>query len=813
MGLSFISPQISIDKNILVVLFIQTVPGSEEEICKELSLHLALNEPQLFFSFSEFDIIAFARLNHESELNHIRSFAHPKIRDFQQVICYQSSAEGRSLVLSSALTITLFKFDEYEINQKGLGIEVVASDLVKPTKLALKKFNAQGYLLSTLGWPESIFIQSGNNLQVLLSNITNVAINSQTFGNLQISHTFPCIRRGVNEKLSGLSFDHVDGLLDDWKIAVSCLPFEINNLQDKINTKFKSDGGQPILEIDAVFGRRDLTIKPSKTLDSEHLNISFLISVLKYLRSELADEIISTHTDIGVPITSTFGDSKHLQDQKIKMYNENRDQRLKEEFHTLQINLREFKRWEADRDNLTLAQTSQIIQMVMRLQAIAATPGLASVVDDMLEFSKAAVRKAVSQIKRVEPIMVSKQNRITYYELEDMENVYLFGLEQRMVGARLGLGHPSQAYSNIQGLGIQRILRASGTVVRGLLRGINLDIANNWWGFTVFGFRNDTFTLPSGVINLPYQDMLRPEDWWRLGHESGHAFGMITNLLDNPIITEYLEQIDKKNLRDILKQEISPIVDEMAVSVFEYLFCYRGNYELYLRTTWRFFDHLLEGVQKQEKLMEYLLRSVFVYFFHLEINQIIKQREDVEGIINRGKKQTTLFNDEPTKTLKERAFGEEGSTEIIITNSIMKDIFSVVKKINYSLLQVNLLEVVEAYKILEPLRSNLTDLFEKYLRQESLSQKNSSQAEYKKKSIDSLHQIIQPNLEKKLLEYSKAFNAGKILTKFDSDLDVFLVPLALQYWKYEMGGNISEQARIAAILSLWHLDRNWRKEN
>lgn len=789
-----------VGKGMYVIFFMQSESGSEEEICNEFCDYFKTNNPHIYYSFSEFDIVAILKIRGEKDLELLRLFSHPNIRDFQRVICYTHYGQDDGFIFDCALTITLLKFDEQEVIQMGIGIEAKAAQLVAPISNNINNLDGKTLLLSTLGWPEAIFIQSGNNLDSLLNAVADMAIAGRQQGKLQISHTLPCVKRKDTNGDKGLSFEHVDGQVENWRIAVSCLPYTMLELEQRFRQEKELNNslGEFLLEIDVTFGRRDLLILPKRKIDGEIKTADQLLKVLSILRTKFSTEVISTHTDIGITLNNEAIKVKYPIDH-VDFKNQARKEKINKEFYNLNKKLEKFQLWETDRTNITLAQSSQLNQMVLRLKAIAATPGLENVVDDLLEFVWATIRKANSQIKRVPQIMVNDYNRRKYEELEDMENIYLFGLEQRMAGARLGLGHPSQAYSNLQGLGIQRILRASKAIPMGLLRGVNKFVAEKWWGFTVFGFGNDTFALASGVINLPYQDMIRPENWWQLGHESGHVFGMITELLDNPIIRESSEKIDKDVIREILNQDPDRIIDEMAASVFEYLFCYRGNFNLYLNTTWRFFDDLLEGSEGTERLKEYLLRTIFVYFFHLQINDVIKHQESVEDVIQRGKRRRTLFDGDTNAALKERAYAESESLESIIRKTIMEEVEKTVSKIKYSLLQVDVKDLATAYKAIEYLRGYLFDLFEKY-------------AEDKTSKEKKLKRFLVDGLDEKLKSMANDLEQGKVFLNLDLDLDVFLIPLSLQYKQYILHEDVSLRGRVAAILSLWHIERMWEKE-
>lgn len=780
-----------------LIVFIQSVPGFERQICNALKEKVVDESVHFYFSFSEFDIVAVIELGQNNDFDSLISFSHPKIRDFQQVICYSHGETDEGISFDSALTITLLKFTEHHTTNMGIDVEESSLEIVRPIIKKSRQNHIQGSLLGTLGWSEAIYFQTGENMEDLLDNVAEIAASGASFANLQISHTIPCVKIDLSVNSNEIKGEHIAGEIKDWRIVVSCYPYSVFEIESGIQRLYTVDQRTTPLNVTAIFGRRDLLIQPSES--SQEVNsIEEVLRLLSTLRLNFSKYIISTHTALGIELPNMASASTS---ESLQIHRNEFEEKIDHEFENLKDKVNRFEKWEKERENITLKQTSQLYQVVSRLQAIAATPGLEGVVNDLLEFVKSLVRKARNQVKRIPPVLVSEYNRKRYLELEDMENVFLFGLEQRMAGARLGLGHPSQAYSNLQGLGIQRVLRASRSIPFGLLMSANIEVAQKWWGFTVFGFRNDTFTLTSGVINLPYHDMLHPEDWWRLGHESGHAFGMITDLLDNPLLRDSINRLDKNAVIEYVGRDYELIIDEMAVGVFEYVFCYRGNFDLYLRTTWRFLDNLLEGVHNLERLKEYILRTLFVFLFHLEYQKSIKSRETIDEIIQKGNMRETMFEGEMSHALKERAFKEEQSLEKIIEHSILDKIdkLDVATRITSLLHQVNLRDVASAYRAIEAFRSDLFHLFEAYQQRQ--------EAEFKR----DLKYYNLPDIENILASIASALEDGKIIVDLDSPADVFLIPLSLQYTKNEKGIGISQRARIAAILSLWHQDRIWHR--
>lgn len=781
-----------IGKNVYLVTFIQCQPGFEEEICSALTDFLRDRDPEyrIYFSFSEYDIVVILKLE-EDDFELPTRFNHRKIRDLQQVVCYSQMSTLNKMPDGAALTITLLKFDEKTVTNNGITIEKSAIKLVESVSKDAKQNKTASILLGTLGWPEAIFIQWGQNLEYMLDNVAQLAADGRKYGNLQICHTIPCFTR-VQIEGGGFSGAEVDGFVENWRISISCKPFSILSLSQKIKQLINIEPSNPIIELYATYGRRDLLIYPDKACEKP-TRINSVMKILSKIRSTFSSEIIASTTDLGTQIFDYAAELvENNDDEKLA---QNRELNLAEDFEKLIKDVQDFSSWELARNNLTLKQSSQLMQMVFRLQAIATTPGLESIVNDTFEFVRAAVRKARNQKRRVQTILLNEENRKNYTELEEMENVYMFGLEQRIAGARLGLGHPSQAYSNLQGLGIQRILRAARAIPFGLLAGVNEDIARQWWGFTVFGFQNETFTLTSGVINLPYQDMLHPEEWWRLGHECGHAFGMITDLIDNPILKNTIDRLDAKIINELIGMEPSQVVDELAVSVFEYLYCYRGDFELYIETTWSFFDHWLEGVHNVTRLKQYLLRAVFVYFFHLQINEVIKPRERVGDIFLRGENKRTLFDGNISEALKERAFRESKSIEELIIRSVMERIDEVIERTKYTVRQADISDVAKAYMHIEFLRSDLQDLYEKYMGESGLKK------------------LILNDVRKRTQKIANMLIKGKIINILENKVDIFLIPLALNLLKRSNGNKvISQRTRIAAILSLWHHDRAWHRE-
>ena len=531
--------------------------------------------------------------------------------------------------------------------------------------------------------------------------------------------------------------------------------------------------------------------------------LSDLVQLLTLLRSSYnAEDVVSTHTQLSLEYPGRLLPNiqkDQVDAQKIVSetnldieYSQASYDLLSDELQELVDFVNEFSAWEVKLKNPGLRFAPRLRQMVLRIQAVFNTPGYDGLVDDMLDFVRWAVNEAAdlmiksSKASPLAPVTVGLRDK--YHDFEVIGNAFSFGIEQRMSGAQFGISNPAHAYAGIHGLGIQRMLSASSAIPHAVLSVFeNLDTLV-WQGFTVFGFQNDTLVLPCGVINLPAQEIMAPSEWWRLGHETGHIFVMATHLLEAPVIENLVQNLDKGASKKILRRmgiNSEELVEELVANVFEYYFCFRGDFDLYLETVWQFLNQYLEGQDHINRLTEFVFRSVFTFLFHLEQNGALPHGQPVEEIILSDQKHLDIFMQRSLdEAMNQRTLMEENSLEHLIFRAVFLPIIGIADRLNHALRRISIDEIVALYRACEPLRSDLFNMFD----------------------LCGAPNPVIPNVSTQLKKIGKKLVAGKII-ELDDPLDVYLLPLSLQYWKNENNRAVPMPARIAALLSLWHWDQ------
>jgi len=810
----------------------------------------------IYFAFSEYDVLAILPLGDTGSLGRLTTFGHEYVRDLQQVLCFPwwTGAREHPFEPGPALTVTFLKLDESLVAAEGIEADYDAVHWLRRRigeirkRQEYKDCGLKACVLGTLGWPELLLMLTGNDLGLLLNIVRDLPVGPIERPNrpplrFAFSHTLPCVRwkGGAN-----FSAEHVSGDLY-CEVMVNVSPDlmdpamgHIRALLEEARRSADDDAAQanpPAWDARVVFGRRDLIIAPHDGQPVSVENITKLLSLLRSKGPEYEQNsedhpepvrqvlpITSTHTHISVPLPNL--DSVHAVNptrlqrlaegvlgpiQRIwthlealppfRFWHEPPHGEGQEELPPRKAldrvlrSIRGFEEWERHLGNPGLAHAGRLRQMLFRYQAVQCTPELQGVVDDMTDVLAESIAYAaiVAHSIPLPPMpLVTQEIRAEYDEFEEIANLFFYGLDQRLAGAVFGVSDPARAYTHLHALGIQRILRAVEAVPRALLRLLwTQDGPLHWPGFVLFGYGNETAKLAFNVLNMPYQDVATPSQWWRLGHEAGHAAVDLLSLPDLPGFLAVQRRLEQCEMKD-LARDPAHLLDELAANVFEFEFAFHCDFDLYLRTVWRFFNWYLEGQERKDKLLELLLRATFVFLYDLERQEILQPGQPVDDAIREGNFQVTIPEDKSMdRALSLRALGEYGSLERLVQLEVVQRAVAAAPKLSHSVRGVPLEEVTARYRECEPWRSDLVSLF---------------------RDLRVPRESKLKNLEQRFQQNWTSFYGGKVVDNI-SEEEVFLLPLGLQLQKQlleterEKTASIPLRARIACILSLWHWDR------
>lgn len=160
-----------------------------------------------------------------------------------------------------------------------------------------------------------------------------------------------------------------------------------------------------------------------------------------------------------------------------------------------------------------------------------------------------------------------------------------YGAEERAHGAFLALESLESRFSPTKG-GIQRVLKAAGVVAKVLLAKSELE----WKGFMIAGLRNQGFSSHTDIINLPFDILYRPDDWWGLFHEVGHVAFFDTSFIDlggEEIQGHFVKLVPNQEDEDRVVRWKS-LIWEVGADTFDLYFCYGKDIDFYLSNIWSY---------------------------------------------------------------------------------------------------------------------------------------------------------------------------------------------------------------------------------
>lgn len=459
-------------------------------------------------------------------------------------------------------------------------------------EMANKHHKFTGVLLGSLGWYENILILNGLSIGSLVDFVlslrrTNTREIDDILGLtakkglsqcgmvpiLETSFTVPCIDE---ECLRQSSDDSLQDIVNG-RITVTCKPGMSTLVADRVPDFFTT-----AVECRNPLGRGELIISIKMPFKS-------LIVKLLEFRNELSSFLIETETAIELDLnrTKTPPPSSHRKNQ-------------------FRINIQ-------SRDFSKIAAVDSYVHD--RLQQVFTTllgrVGDEIAIDcfrDLVPFVRDLAR-AVSSVSIDSDLLRA---------ISQMCDSYFYGLEQRFQGSPVAMSIANSLPDVRHEAGIQRVILAANEVVRSVVKASN----HSWNGFCVFGWLDAFSRLEHGVINIPWDKLTRPNDWWQLFHEAGHEFAENWNLeCDREIKHLFQRNLGIKLTRlsgDVeLKRSSAEILFfwELTSDLVDYYVGFTQNLKEYIKVTWGYLDsnwHSLERDTKEEQL----LRTFFIFEAH-----------------------------------------------------------------------------------------------------------------------------------------------------------------------------------------------------
>jgi hypothetical protein len=496
---------------------------------------------------------------------------------------------------SNVISITHLKYNSLLFKRLGIDLESTILEYITDTFNNSAELKDNYSVMGRFGWgellllnfeadlsqiPKPIFKLRSTSIEDLYKYMPeNIKNKIKDLKNLLIFETsFTVIgynRDLIKRKLKKIS--EKDEIT--FRISIFCRPGCLSIVYKKVLDFFGTGQNQDFL---AAIGKEDIIIE-------RKFKFSLFLNKLWGFRNKASNYILGTET---VPY---YQISKYLEGEK-NNFNSNRDYKITK---SLEISPPTFIR---DIDSYLF---ERFMNMIADINSRITNPIDGPCFQDILSF----VRKAILDIddKKIE-----KMSQL--YSLSTVCDLFSYGFQQRFIGSYSSMYNINAATIIRFNSGIQRIINAAHYIIEKSL----LDLNQSWNGFVIFGERDHFQWHSCGVINIPFAQILNPEEWWQLFHEIGHEYLQGLSLdknetfyklvKDNLNLDLFDEDVELKNPEDI------EFLEELGADIFEYYYGFKQNFTLYLKVSWL---SIIKRFGKNDRaISEYILRSMFINWVH-----------------------------------------------------------------------------------------------------------------------------------------------------------------------------------------------------
>lgn len=806
-----------VSSDFLRISLCQIPPGKETAIFQSIAEEQS--NTICYLGLSEYDLVTLSPCDLDSnQFNNLWPYA-PHLVGYNEVMCYSwktnSTPYDKLNASLPARSISFLKINENIIKQLGLNAEAKIVSWLDETLNDSSNPSIQASVYSTFGWPEIAIIWGASDFTLIvdkirklrvLQNIPSVSelLSSHNTDNVTpiftYSHSIPCVPVEITPF-------HIDRNLEvaaDINIPFYARLFVMSaagveaSIEKKITDRFQ---GQFL--VTSSYGHHDLMIEPQK----DEMSLKMFLEMLKFIRELGRSEIYFTEVQIVISnediVTEDFSNPSHLSN----------DEDLSAAFDIV----RKLYEFESAFHNPLISFAPLLHQMLIRHQSVAYLDVFADLVKDLDGFLSRLLLQAELMLAQAEKIpVITTDLRKQYDVLVEAHRLFHFAFEQKINGVQIDILDGAQSFTRLRSASIQRLLTAANSIPNSLLSQFSIRSINNnnqkWWdGFVVFGYDSDVLRIDYGAMNIPAETLFCPAEWWSLGHETGHEFVDILGLLSKPEINYFVELALERNATTqtlnggFLQRadDIEDLLEELIAEVFSFQFACNQNWDIYRDIVWEYLQNYLEGRRGIDRATSYIIRSLFVYFYHLEVGGALLPDDKVSDIIERGKQLYGYLylsqNDEAhyrerkqsaEQNICHRAFAQYSSLEELINEFFFPQIIETAPKIAGLIEQVDPKTVAYWYELFEPLRSKLIRMF-----------KNLGIDPKKHKSL--------PNLGK----VQNALRKGLVcLEKTIMPIEIVLA-LKQEKAKIESGSPKAlskddwNRAILTGLLSLWHLEK------
>ena len=542
----------------LWLTLVQLRPGAETRVNERFS-H-SFPEAGRYKCFGKFDYMVlreFRSFEQMHDLDRDLLDLSSDILHVNHVICYGLD-NPESLVPSSGplrhepfVTTTFLKLRHGLLQRSGMGLISALNGYLGDIKPRLRS----GYqsLYGCLGWNELVLLTWGRDLAdivedvLVVSNIRGRDIGlPQDDGIFVDSFSIPAMSFECVEKLlAGDNLQHL-GVRETQNVSVSlsiscATGVSHERVAQRIRTHFDD------VDLMVLYGKDDILVRPRALL-----SLKFLRGLLQ-LRDDqqIKDDLFATCTVLAVP---NMANSK-------KMPEKGAAEGSRPSFERVEIcdSIRQLRR-----EDYPLFKS--ISDIFCSMNAYFSDPVLCDAFLDMVPFLKRLSCEPEEEV-------------LAMADLWQTVNLFSKGFKQRFVGSSVTLFNVTELVLAYQG-GLQRVNLAADLIPVMLLK----SVGHQWYGFSVFGVKNQYMRYDFGVINLPFECLFEPGRWFGVFHEVGHDLAHKKELLESA--KQLLQNTGIEHLADPTNITFEDIGDmksalETYSDLFDFVCGFRGDWKCY----------------------------------------------------------------------------------------------------------------------------------------------------------------------------------------------------------------------------------------
>ena len=691
--------------------FLKIMPGNWQEVIKRIDEHRESFQ-KVFYALGDADFVILSSVDTYPD-HAVWTYLDlgDVVTDTQEMLCFRWQGAGEDPLSVAdqygALGISFLKLDPDFVHQCGvLGERVIAQYLNTQSDTD----DVCCIPLSGLGWQEIILLTFSTNLENIMRHILSLRLH--TFKDLtsqlprghalaphlkelsnnsplfSLTLTIPCVRRDIHGQLE------IEGTIRP-QTFVSCTVGAENRLIARLSEDER-------FTIRSVFGHRDLVLEPR---DGE-ISPRVLLEQLQTLAEESRHDILAFRTFLSFPSAPTQKELGLSETRRSRVDALGRQVEALKQFH---------QAYESLLNNPLLHEADELAQIVLAYNMAISNPLLQDALYDLAGFMDETVEvlKEAAARGRKSP-RVDAETQKLYNELRTIADLFAFSFRQRMSGLQVNTPSLEGMALGPQRARTQRLLAAANAVPRFLLSEIALQPPIVWRGCSVFGYAPLPSRLNNGVMSLPYRYLVDPSKWWQLSHETGHEYSAFIDLPKQVsiqrIVMEYAHQLDQ-TVDEESFLATTELIDEIFANVFEFEFGFLRQWDLYSRTVWQFLNDLLEGEESQERIIGYLLRSLFVLVYHVENTLRLDPSEPLDALRRSQEEITVLeLDDELLDRIRARflaAAGDSGIVEGLIELFLRDTVQVYAPKLRIRQYRGLVSTLAQRYRALESLRGEL----------------------------------------------------------------------------------------------------------